>query len=142
MRPSTRTFTLALLASAACASSHTVAHGEFEIPSAVASPAEFALLTERDRGPVTIHIVNGLAQAYRVSISLDGVTRVLGSVSGFETRDFPIDQRSITGNPIGQLFVAERDGARRRDSEFFPLSGARRITWILDSRLLHFVTLR
>src|SRR5213078_1798626 len=131
MRVATRSFAVALLASAACALSHTGAHEGFEIPRAVSSPAELALLTERDRAPVTIHIVNGLPHAYRVSISMDGVTRVLGSVSGFETRDFPVDQRSITGNAIGQLFVAERDGANPRDSEVFPLSGARRVTWIL-----------
>ena len=142
MRLPTRTFIVALLVSTACASLLTVAHGESEVPRVAASPAGFARLTESEQAPVIVHIVNGLAQAYRVSIALDGVVHVLGSVSGFETRDFPIDRRSITGNPNCQLFVAERDGAHPRNSEFFPLSEALGVTWILDSRLLHFVTLR
>ena len=142
MRLPTRTFTVALLVSTACASSRTVAHGELEVPRVIASPGEFALPTEREQATVIVHIVNDAAQAYRVSIALDGVARVLGSVRGFETRDFAIDRSHILGKATGQLFVAERDGTHPRDSEVFPISGARGVTWILDSRLLHFVTLR
>jgi len=142
MRLPTRTFTIALLAVTACASSSAVPHRESTVPLAVGSTRDSTLPTESEQATAIVHIVNMMPQAYRVSIALDGVARVLGSVPGFETRDFPIDRRSIAGNPRCQLFVAERDGARPRDSEFFPLSGARGVTWILDSRLLHFVTLR
>jgi hypothetical protein len=142
MRLPTGSFTVALLAIAACASSSALPHRESTIALAAASPRDSTLSTESEQPTVVVHIVNEMPQAYRVSIALDGVARVLGSVPGFETRDFAIDRRSIAGNPKCQLFVAERDGAHPRDSEFFPLSGARGVTWILDSRLLHFVTLR
>jgi hypothetical protein len=142
MRLSTGSFTVALLAITACASSSAVPHRESTVPVAVASKRDSTLATDSEQATVIVHIVNLIPQAYRVSIAVDGVTRVLGSVSGFETRDFAIDRRSIAGNPKCQLFVAERGGAPPRDSEFFPLSGARGVTWILDSRLLPFVTLR
>jgi hypothetical protein len=94
MRPSTRTFTLAPARRPQRAHRrYTVAHGEFEVPCAVASPAggSRSLDGERDRAPVTIHIVNGLAQAYsrvRFSLGRRG-TRVLGIRSPpFVTRDF------------------------------------------------------
>jgi hypothetical protein len=138
----TRSFTVALLAITACASSSAIPHRESTVPLALASTRDSTVATEGEQGTVIVHIVNGMPQAYRVSIALDGVARVLGSVPGFGTRDFAIDRRSIAGNPKCQLFVAERDGARPRDSEFFPLGGVRGVTWILDSRLLHFVTLR
>lgn len=142
MRLPTGTFTVALLVISACASSSVVPHRDSRVPLTVAMPGDSTLLAESEQATVTVHIVNEMAQAYRVSIRLDGVMRVLGSVPGLETRDFAIDQKSVAGSAKCQLFVAERNGAHPRDSEFFPLSGARRVTWILDSRQLHFVTLR
>lgn len=89
MRTPTGSFTIALLVSSACASSRTAAYRGLDVSRVVASPMESAILTESEQATVIVHIVNEAAQAYRVSIALDGVTRVLGSVSGLETRDSP-----------------------------------------------------
>ena len=133
----------AMLALTACASTRSRTHSELAVPAEMAAPRDSAPTPELVEGPAIVHIVNQTAQPYRVSIVFGGgSSRVLGSVSGLEARDFAIARKTMFGYEEFQLTVAVRDGTAHRESERFSFTGARVVEWTLDSRLSRSVTLR
>ena len=120
-----------MLALSACASTRALMRRQPEPLIDVSPPRDSTSSNEPEEAPAIVRVVNRTPQTYRVSLTFDGLTRVLGSVSGLEAQDFAIVRKSVAGHGEFKLTASERNGPQRRDSESFPLTGARVVEWVL-----------